>query len=301
MEAIEIYPKIIVYRNFFKDVQKNYEILKQSTENNDDRLFSKWSQWSKFGDYLNPTANGITPILSFEELDALTANTEIKQMQKEFLKEVYEGFYAVSKDYTDRFANELEFSLDEKVESRENPGQLLSRWQAYGPSICKYHKDPSIISEGRNNNNMAMTYHSDFIREPIVSPGYKFAITVLAYFNDDYKGGEIDFAIGKELFSYKPQAGDWLVFPSGHPEVLNKDGHVYLHGVVAPTNEYKYFARMYWRRYSEGSQEWFDKEKEFGKETWLSMQDNIMEEYRKVIPQRYEIEEGRRVKNELSK
>lgn len=297
VEVIEIYPRILVYRNMFKDPQKNYEVLKESAEGNEDRLLSQWTQWSIFGDYLNPTAPGITPRLSLEEVDALNADTEIKQNQKEFLKELFEGFYKVSEYYAEKFADELDFDLTEISEVKDEQGNNIMRWQPYGPSIAKYHKDPESFANGHGGQTgMAMTYHSDYIREPIISPGYKFAITVLAYFNDDYLGGEIDFAIGKELYSYKPQAGDWLVFPSGHPDVLTKDGQVYLHGVIEPSEEHKYFARMYWRRYSEGDQEWFDKEAEFGKDVWLSMQDGIMEQYRLDHPQRYQIPEGVRVK-----
>lgn len=300
-EVIEIYPKILVYRNVFKDPQKIYDIIKESAEQNEDRLLSKWSQWSIFGDYLNPTAPGITPIFSLAEVDELNADTEIKQNQKLFLRELFENFYKVSEDYTNRFKDELDFDINELSDAKDENGNYIPRWQAYGPSIAKYHKDPENFTQGHGGRTgMAMTYHSDYIREPIVSPGYKFAITVLSYFNDDYKGGEIDFAIGKELYSYKPKAGDWLVFPSGHPDVLNKDGMVYLHGVLEPSEEHKYFARMYWRRYSEGDQEWFDKENEFGKETWLSMQEGIMEQYRLDHPQRYEIPEGVRI-NESAK
>lgn len=297
VEVIEIYPRILVYRNMFKDPKKIYETLKESTEGNEDRLLSQWTQWSIFGDYLNPTAPSITPRLSLEEVDALNADTEIKQNQKDFLRELFEGFYKVSEYYTQKFSDELHFDLNEVSEVKDEHGNNIPRWQPYGPSIAKYHKDTEMFSNGHGNNSgMAMTYHSDYIREPIISPGYKFAITVLAYFNDDYLGGEIDFAIGKELYSYKPQAGDWLVFPSGHPDVLNKEGQVYLHGVLEPSEEHKYFARMYWRRYSEGDQEWFDKEAEFGRDVWLSMQDAIMEQYRMDHPQRYQIPEGVRVK-----
>jgi hypothetical protein len=158
----------------------------------------------------------------------------------------------------------------------------------YGPSICKYHKNIEDI--------MSMTYHSDFIREPIPSPGYKFAITANAYFNEDYVGGEIDFFVNGELIKYKPEAGDWLVFPSGHPEVLRKGDTVYLHGVFPSYENEKYFARMYWRKYSLGSQEWFDKEKEFGKDVWAGMQNDIIQEYNKIIPNRFEIPEGVRVR-----
>jgi len=293
VDVIEIYPKILVYRNMFKDINKIYEILKESSEDSDDRVFSKWSQWSRFGEYLDPTAPGISASMTFEEIDRLEEDTIIKKNQKTFLKELLECFYKVSFDYTSRFSNELNFDLDEIVGNKNNQ---LPRWQMYGPSIAKYHKDPTKIFNDIEMHNMAMTYHSDFIREPIVSPGYKFALTTLAYFNDDYEDGQIDFCIGKELYAFKPKAGDFLMFPSGHPDVLAKDGNVYLHGVVAPKNTHKYLARMYWRRYSEGDQEWFDKQKEFGTEKWLSMQGSIMEKYRQEHPQRYEIPEGVRIK-----
>lgn len=297
VEIIELYPRILVYRNMFKDPKKIYEILKESAEGNEDRLLSQWTQWSIFGDYLNPTVQGMSPRISLEDVDALTADTETKQNQKDFLRELFEGFHKVSEHYTQKFSDELDFSLDEVLDAKDEYGHVVQRWQPYGPSIAKYHKDRESFShEPQNGVSMAMRYHSDYIREPIVSPGYKFTITVLAYFNDDYLGGEVDFAIGKELVSYKPQAGDWLVFPSGHPDLLTKDGTVYLHGVLEPSKEHKYFARMYWRRYSEGDQEWFDKEAEFGKEVWLSMQDEIMEKHRLEYPQRYTIEGGVRIR-----
>jgi hypothetical protein len=292
-EVVEIYPKILVYKNVFNDPQKNYEILKESTDGSEDRIFSQWSKWSIFGEYLNPTGDGISPLINLSDLDNLKVDTETKEKQKLFLEELYNGFYSVSNHYMNKFSNEFDFNLNETVVDQD--GNTIPRWKAYGPSIAKYHKDPSLISEGTQSFNMAMTYHSDFIREPIVSPGYKFAITVLAYFNDDYSGGEIDFCIGNKLYAYKPTAGDFLVFPSGHPDILSEEGIVYLHGVKAPSGEHKYLSRMYWQRYSEASQEWIEKEKEFGKETWLSMQEGIMEEYRTNHPQRYEIPNGVRI------
>lgn len=294
VEVIEIYPKVLVYRNMFKDINKIYEILKESSENNEDRVFSKWSQWSRFGDYLNPTGPGIGSTMTFEDIEKLQEDTENKKNQKLLLKELLECWIAASMDYTNRFSEQIDFNLNEIVTDRD--GNKFPRWQMYGPSIARYHKDAEKIMQNGGSNNMAMTYHSDFIREPIVSPGYKFALTTLAYFNDDYEDGEIDFCLGKDLYAYKPKAGDFLMFPSGHPEVLAQDGNVYLHGVVCPKNEHKYIARMYWRRYSEGDEEWFNKEQEFGKEVWLSMQEEIMNQYRLDYPQRFEISEGVRIK-----
>jgi hypothetical protein len=54
LESTEIYPNIVVYKNLFKDISKSYKILTDSLIDSEDRLFSPWTQWSIFGDYLNP-------------------------------------------------------------------------------------------------------------------------------------------------------------------------------------------------------------------------------------------------------
>lgn len=291
MEVLEIYPKIVVYRNVFEDAKKVEQILKDSTSNDPDRLLSEWTRWSIFGDYLNPTIPGNFPRgFNQQAIDELEANTPAQKDHKYFLQELWNGYNKVGRDYLDKFG--AEFGFDEEEMTEDQDGNRLPRWQMYGPSICKY--------DSSWEHPMAMTYHSDYIREPITSPGYKFAVTVNAYFNDDYEGGQIDFYAGNELYSYKPKAGDWLVFPSGHPEVLTKDEKVYLHGVVAPTQGHKYFSRMYWRKYANGAPEWFEKEKEYGKEVWASMQDEIMEKFRNSVPNRFEIPEGVRINNEFN-
>lgn len=297
MESIEIYPKILVYRNVFKDSQKMYDILKESAENKDDRLFSKWSPWSRFGDYLSTAVpNNFNGKFNIENINNLRAESKVEKDQKLFLLELHEGFNAVTKDYIEKFGHE--FNFDQNATIKDYEGDDVSLWQVYGPSICRYHKewDP----EATWVKGMSMTYHSDYIREPISSPGYKFAITVNAYFNDDYEGGEIDFYVDNQLYKYKPKMGDWIVFPSGHPEVLTKNDEVYLHGVVQSTKEHKYFARMYWRKYNVGSSEWFEKEKRFGKEAWKSMQEEITAQYSDLLPKRYEIKGAERIQNEFN-
>ena len=61
-------------------------------------------------------------------------------------------------------------------------------------------------------------------------------------------------------------------------------------------NKHKFLARMYWQKYQKGSDEWYQKEKEFGKEVWASMQPELEEEFRKNNPQRNSIEGGIRIK-----
>jgi hypothetical protein len=285
-EVVEIYPNILVYKNVFKDPKKIYQIIKDSSENKQDRILGEWSQWSTFGEYINSTIMNFNKEFTFENIEELKVNSKDQEDQKYFLLELSEGFNKVTEDYLSRYGKEFDFDKDETTETHD--GEVVPLWKTYGPSICKYHKEVT--------DPMSMTYHSDFIREPIHSPGYKFGITVNAYFNDDYEGGEIDFFVSGELIKYKPEAGDWLLFPSGHPEILTKDNTVYLHGVFPSSGQEKYFSRMYWRKFSPGSPEWFEKEKEFGKDKWAEMQNDIMQEYVQTIPNRFEIPEGVRVR-----
>ena len=60
LEAIEIYPNILVYKNMFKDISKSYKVLIDSLIETEDRVFSPWTQWSIFGDYLNPIIPGFS-------------------------------------------------------------------------------------------------------------------------------------------------------------------------------------------------------------------------------------------------
>jgi hypothetical protein len=285
-DSIELYPNIIVYKNLFKDANKNYETLKESTEGDSDRFFNYWSQWSQFGEYLNPTL--LDSDIKIEFINDVDLSTKKQNNQKTVLVELLDNFNFVIRDYISRTGVDVDFN--EKVINTE--GHTVPRWERYGPSIVKYQD----YSKTNTSVPLAMSYHSDFIRQPITSPGYKFAITVLTYFNDDYQGGEIDFAIGKELYKYKPEMGDIVVFPSGHPDVLTKDGNVYLHGVLPAKNGHKYLSRMYLVKYEEGSSEWFENEEKFGKEVWASMQNDIMIKFNEDNPQKREIKDGVRIK-----
>lgn len=285
----EIYPNIYVYKNLFKNIDEVYSILKQSHDTPDQNLFSEWSQWSIFGDYLNPVVPNTYGHSSFSHnrylgIDTIEVDSILKQKQKDFLIELFDGFYNATEDYIIKH----NISIDESVFVKGEDGFNLPLWRMTGPTICKYH----ISDEA---NRVGMRYHTDYMPEQSNRPGYKFVITGLAYFNDDYIGGELDFCIGKKLVKYKPQAGDYIVFPSGHPDFLTEDGMVYLHGVMPAEGAHKYFSRMYWQKYYEGSMSWFEKEKEYGRETWLSMQDDLDKQYRDMHPQRSEIEGGIRI------
>jgi hypothetical protein len=279
VEVVEIYPKILVYKNVYKDVQKNIKTLVESENNNEDRAFSQWTKWSIFGEYLSP----VLPL----DPEGIVKNTENKKDQVELFEEVISVFYYVTKDYCNKNNLPIFNEIDTKIKNYE--GVMVDKWEMSGPTICKYH-----ISD--DENLYRMRYHSDYQREKADTPGYQFEVTALTYFNDDYQGGEIDFCIGKKLIKYKPEAGDVVVFPSGSPYFLTEDGIVYLHGVMPATGKNKYLSRMYWRLYQDASPKWIENESKFGKEVWLGMQSEIEKEYHSLYPQRIEIEGGIRIK-----
>jgi hypothetical protein len=282
VEHIEIYPKIFVYKNLFKDISKTTSLLKEEDE---EGLFSPWTQWASFGQYINPLFKDHPHTMTMDYIEKEVETDSPKQEeQKLAILEVFKNFHLATKDYIDK--HNVEF--DEEALVKDHEGETRKLWTSNGPSIARYRTDIE--------DSIGLVYHSDYVREPTKSPGNKFVITALTYFNDDYEGGEIDFVVGKEAYMYKPEAGDVLVFPSGHPDILTKDGKVYLHGVMVPRKENKYIARMYWMKYEDASQEWIDKENDFGKEVWKEMQTEIVKNFWAGIPPRKSAGEVTRIK-----
>lgn len=285
LNPIEIYPKILVYKNMFKDISKSYKILTDSLTETEDRLFSPWTQWSIFGDYLNPIVPEFSMSDKYGNLKNIETKTQTQEDQKNFGIEMMENFHLVTEDYIKRY--NIDVDLDATIVNDD--GHTLPLWRWTGGTIGKYH----VSNE---NEKHGMRYHSDYMREQGYAPGYKFIITCTIYFNDDYEGGEVDFAMGDKLVKYKPEAGDLLVFPSGHPDYLTEEGMPYLHGVMPSYNKNKFLSRMYWQKYQHGTDEWYAKEKEFGKDVWKAMQPELEQRFREQHPQRAVIENGVRIK-----
>jgi hypothetical protein len=285
LEAIEIYPNILVYKNMFKDVSKSYKVLTDSLVETEDRLFSPWTQWSIFGDYLNPIIPNFSMSYRNGILEDVDAKTETQEDQKNFVLEMMENFHLVTADYIKRY--NVDVDLNETC--LDDNGNTINTWRWTGGTIGKYHTSSETEKHG-------MRYHSDYMPEQADAPGYKFIITCTIYFNDDYEGGEVDFVMGDKLVKYKPEAGDLLVFPSGHPDYLTEEGKPYLHGVMPSYNKNKFLSRMYWQKYQKGTDEWYEKEKEFGKDVWASMQPELEKAFRDKYPQRAEIKNGVRLR-----
>lgn len=282
----EIYPQILVYNNVFEDPQKMYNIIKE-IDSEEEGIFENWKEWYVFGEKIE--SYGITFDQSVNEMK-ITEEREItnqKQIdQKYFITELIKGFHLVNNDYLKRFNFDMDLSsLSHPInpKSQSEADYFLTfpdptpTWRWTGPSLCKYYENSG------KDEVLSMAYHSDYIREPIRTPGYKFAITTTTYFNDDYEGGDVDFIIDNEIIAYKPKMGDFLVFPAGHPEILTKNGKVYLHGVKNNYKNEKFFTRLYWQKFDLGDPAWFENEEKYGSEEWLKMQPAIMEEYRETV------------------
>ena len=285
LEAIEIYPKILVYKNMFKDISKSYKILTDSMIETEDRIFSPWTQWSIFGEYLNPIIPNFSMAYKNGILENVNIKTENQKDQENFVLEMMENFHLVTADYIKRYG----VDVDLNDISIDDDGNDIHTWRWTGGTIGKYHTSNETEKHG-------MRYHSDYMPEQADAPGYKFIITCTIYFNDDYEGGEVDFAMGDKLVKYKPEAGDLLVFPSGHPDYLTEEGKPYLHGVMPSYNKNKFLSRMYWQKYQKGTDKWYEKEKEFGKDVWASMQPDLEKAFRDKHPQRAEIKNGVRLR-----
>ena len=214
LNAVEIYPKIFVYKGLFKDIDKTYSLLKES-EGKEDGLFSPWTSWSHFGEYINPIFNNHNDNLKIEHVQNIKTSTEKQEEHKQVLLEILNNFMIATKDYITK--NNVDFDEDRLVpDIKDQRGNNVKEWVYTGPSIARYKTDIE--------DSLAMTYHTDYIREPITTPGHKFAITALTYFNDDYEGGEIDFSDGERFFADEGKGAGSVVGRGGDGVVEKEKG-----------------------------------------------------------------------------
>jgi hypothetical protein len=232
MEHIKLYPKIHIYKNVFKDVNAFLEkALKETT----------WEGWYTFGEML--------PLqemkLSFDHFptkeEYISARGWETSEQAGLTEELGNIFYDVTKDWLDCY-----------------PDEHLPNYVKGSASVNKYkwEKDAGV------SENYSMNYHSDYVIADAEKPGDKFGITTTFYLNDNYENGEICFRIDDHFLSYKPEAGDVIVFPSSNP---------YQHAVRKATGAERFMIRSFWQYHYPGSDSWHENVEKFGQETWEAM------------------------------
>lgn len=251
LELEEIYPKIFVYKNMFNDIDNTIQTVINSEKNPEGSALNGWHSWYTFGSEV-------------DMFDHSIKETERTENESKVWQEIIDIFYKTTEHYSNYFnlpINKDESAFDEGTDSQ------TELWRRMGPSICKYEAEGGI-----NHPDLAMHYHTDYQLDTVEMRGYKFAVTCTMYLNDDYEGGGVDFIVNNKRFYYKPKKGEVLVFPAGDPHYLSENGELYLHGVAKVHGNAKYFIRNHWTWFYEGSQEWKESEKFYGKEIWAEME-----------------------------
>lgn len=208
-----------------------------------------WKDWYTFGRQLDGP-NFVLRFSDFPNLeqwqDEKAKNIGVLDKSLIFENKVNDLFYATTKAYL------------------EENGVDIENWAYAGWNIAKYTPN--------TENEYIMVHHTDYQREFSHNPGKKYAITAVFYLNDDYSGGELEFrflddkdlSIVKEDYSYKPSAGDIVVFLSGHP---------HYHAVRPIKEGQKYIIRTYWTYEYQGHPLWLKLQEKYGVDVWGQIED----------------------------
>ena len=244
----EVYPRIFVYTNLFPDHQALHKIMQRSEEQSRGKgIYTEWTDWFVFGTYCH----------------SRTTAYSIDEIQKEVRNGVDYDFNL----YRD------ELNLYERL--NEAVTAAISNYTAVNNVIIpkkSYITNQNIARynpEVDTGNGRTMQYHTDYNIGEWYWPGEKFLLTATTYMNDDYEGGELMFSVGSDTFTYKPNAGEIVVFPSGSP--LYPGNEPYFHAVEKIKNNSKFLVRMYLKHSAEGEQKWYDGEQKYGKEAWYKI------------------------------
>lgn len=237
----KIQDTVWVFKKALKDPEAFIDYFEKNKE---------WKDWYIFGKH----AEGTQFALKFNNFPTLEEWEHEKDVNEQdfkrdnyFENEINDLFYHATKMYAE--ANNLSFD----------------NWVYEGWNIAKYQ-----VRED-NHDEYAMVHHTDFQREFAYNPGSKFAVTAVFYLNDNYTGGDVmfrflddqDVSIIKEDYTYKPQAGDIVVFMSGHP---------HYHGVKTITEGEKYIVRTYWRYHYPGHPLWLKLQEKYGEDIWSQLE-----------------------------
>lgn len=272
MEKLEYYdlpgaPLVRVYKNLLPKHEDLLDVLIKSQENPEDFIYyNQWTQWNDLGINL---ADGLPNHNAASMLEEATDPKEIRELTLVDMinSAARTGFEHYAKDYG------IDLSLE---------------WRADGPAYYKY--DHKLRAPNIAHPEFNMNYHTDYTFSMQDTPGLKPVVTCTMYINDDYDGGEMVFNLEKRLsrpylnrdeqfhedeplevrgIVYRPEAGDLVVFPSGHPDFMLDQDYYYFHSVNRVTRNDKYFVSIFYSLLSQGSDAWRQGMEEYGKDLWL--------------------------------
>ena len=236
LESHEIAPYIRVYTNIFPDIEEVLEVIyeheRTTTEDPEvPHYFMPYRDWYTFGRLTENDHNAydvISDDANFNKQKNLA--NRISQTREIIIKNYCEIYGVKEPDgsnfYIQKIVNFAEYEPDFEMD------QIAEHRPSISSPIFGKHKP------------LAMNYHTDFEIKKMCGPGDNFLLTCNYYWNDDYEGGEIVFYSSAGLVSYKPNAGEVVIFPSGSP-YFPTDGDCHFHCANAVKKKRKYFSRNY--------------------------------------------------------
>lgn len=242
MEKIKLYDQVNVYPNAIKNVSNHIQMLKDSEYKFGGKFnFNEWQDWYGIGMMMNMGMLDRNELPINKEPENQHANSQI-----EFMQDARDAFFSTTDDYI----SEYNITLPD--------WEPKPTWARSGLSVCRYDIT-------KNPQHLALAYHTDTHEFDTESPGQKFAITCTMYLNDDYEGGEVSFLNEDdgEVVTWKPSAGDVIVFPSHAP---------FFHGVHPVFDNHRYLIRTWWFWDYKGSNNWHENNKKYGSEIWQEME-----------------------------
>jgi len=254
MKKKNLYKNITVYTDLLPEIDEIYKTLRNSEENGDGRYYlNKWTPWSVFGTY--STAK-------FHPDSQAPETLEEKKYLLDGKNEDFLEIYNKELKAYERIVEAYDIAIDDYIKT--NDVKMPENWNKLEPSFCKY-TDKMDYDMGPD---LTMLYHTDFFEAEQDMPGNKFFITTTMYINDDYEGGDISFYINGTFVDYKPEPGSILIFPSKPP---------FYHGVKKIKNGQKFLVRKFITYPYKGSQEWLQKQVQFGPMRWAEMEKQRLE------------------------
>lgn len=247
-EKLVIFPKVIVYKKILENVSDIFETVKHTESYTEKKhMFSPWKEWNANWSGMSTQIDGARDLV-------INSNDSDAVMQNKFFKNIYNVFDFVVKDFFSDYKEDKDWPTYLDLSNNQRLSQA-------GISLLKYGEP----QDHQTLHDLAMNYHTDTNSFDIDSPGYKLAITVTMYLNDDYEGGEISFYDEKEnrVYNYKPKAGDVTVFPSSSP---------YFHGVLPFNGSFRYLLRMFITYKVDASENWNNGLKLHGSKKWEDME-----------------------------
>lgn len=257
-EYIEIYPHIFIYKNLFPDHKRLYDVLKESSINGIGKyLLNKWKDWFVFGSYVDEKD------ISFQQ------NSILVDSKKQEISET-DGFFNEELYLVLRVKGAVNRAMCHYIGA--NNVDLPHDAYMTKPNYAKYY--PDVTLGFLHDQELTMNYHTDYLMGEWFWENQNFLITSTTYMNDDYESGEISFFIDGDIVTYKPEAGDVLVFPSGSP-LYAPAKNPYFHGVQKIKSGEKYLIRTYVKYPQKGNDLWHKNVEKYGIEEWKKIAHDI--------------------------